>query len=60
MSRHTAQPLKSDPLTIDEAQFMYNTYGTLFVVDGDALAVVIYDDYADELVNYPITIVSIE
>ena len=49
-----------DPLTIDEADFMFNTYGTLFVCDADALACVVFDDEADEEINWPVTIVSYE
>ena len=49
----------STGFTIGEAQYMFNTYGTLFVVDGDAHALVIFDDEEDESRNYPITIVDI-
>ena len=60
MSNFTAQPLVTDPLTIQEAQCLYDVYGTVFVVDGDALAITIYDDERDMEDNYPITILSIE
>ena len=35
------------PLTIQEAQAFHDTYGTLFIVDGDRRAVAIYDDQED-------------
>lgn len=49
-----------DPLTIQEAQHMFDAHGTLFVCDADALACVVFDDEEDEAVAYPITIVSYE
>ena len=60
MSNFTAQPLVTEPLTIQEAQCLYDVCGTVFVVDGDALAITVFDDDTDEEANYPITILSIE
>lgn len=42
--------------TIQEAKALYDTYGTLSVIDGDACFTSIYDDENDVDCNYPITI----
>ena len=47
-------------LTINEAQALHNTYGTVFEIDGDRSAVIVYDDDVDVSLNWPITVVDIE
>lgn len=45
-------------MTLYDCNYMHRTYGTLFVIDGDAAAVVVYDDDEDAERNWPVTILD--